>query len=122
MKISFLSMDDQKNKVYFVTEASYEGNAFIFADKSCRDTWIRMIIEENGIHLIRTGSIQMEMTFHLECLTAGYYKNEEGLEFDFSIECKKLSIQKKRISIQYDMLLEEKKVSSHNLSMTILDK
>lgn len=122
MKVSFLSMDDQKNKVYFVADASFKENVLSFVDKSCEHTQITMTLEEDRITLARTGLVQMEMIFELEHFTPGAYQNEEGLEFTFKIFCKRLSIQKKRMIIQYDMLLDQQILSSHTLSVTILDK
>lgn len=119
MKITFLSIDDQKNKVYFESEASQNGQDIIFLDKTSPDTTIELSILENEVKFIRSGNINSTMNFIEGKKTKGNYQNNMGLEFDFDIYCSRLSIDTKRILIHYTLILDEYMKTNHKISLLL---
>ena len=117
MKVTFLSIDDQKNKVYFESEASKKDGEFIFLDKTSIDTTIELSILTDEVKFVRTGKINSVMKFKENKITKGYYQNDMGLEFDFDIHCPKLSIEEKRIVIFYTLILDEYMKTNHKISL-----
>lgn len=117
MKVSFLSMDDNDNKVSFTTDVIKKDNRYLFNDLSTTNTQIEMEILGNNIRLVRTGDITMYMLFDSNFQTSGSYKNTEGLSFDFEIKTTRLDILSNKIRIDYDMIIENETLSSHKLSL-----
>ena len=119
MKVTCLSLDDQKNKVYFESVASRNENEIIFIDKTSPNTTIELKILEGQVIFVRTGQINSKMIFSENKKTKGDYKNEMGLEFDFDIYCSKLEIGKNRIVIHYTLFLDEYIKTNHKISLLL---
>ena len=117
MKVSFLSMDDNDNKVSFVTDVIKKDNRYLFNDLSTTNTQIEIEILGSNIRLVRTGDITMYMLFDVNFYTSGSYRNSEGLSFDFDIKTTRLDILSNKIRIDYDMILEKEILSSHKISL-----
>ncbi len=120
MKISFLSMDQEQNKTYFVSDAVVNQNTYIFADNSTEDVFIHLTIEKEDVYINRQGEIKMSMHFREGMILPASYKNSLGLEFEFEILCTKLTILDKKILIWYDMLIKDCATSSFKIAINIL--
>ncbi|MDE5715274.1 MAG: DUF1934 domain-containing protein [Anaeroplasmataceae bacterium] len=121
MKISFLSLDQEQNKTYFVSEAVKENNTYIFLDNSTENVIIYLTIEDESIYIRRTGEIEMFMHFKEGTTQKSSYKNKLGLEFEFQTQCTKLTVSDKKILIWYDMLMNDGFTSSFKLSLNIMN-
>ena len=119
MKVSFLSLDENNNKVKFESDCSMDENEIIFIDKTVENTTIHLIKEEPNLKLIRDGNTNMEMIFSEGDLTKGYYKNQLGIEFEFYVSTKKLIIDKSKIFINYKMIIDENVQTEHKISILL---
>ena len=117
MKVSFISIDDEKNKISFSTETIKSDNRYTFQDKTSQNTMIEIEVLEPCVRLTRTGDISMYMLFDLNNITSGSYENKEGLEFEFEIKTDKLEVQNSKIRIDYSMIMDNQVLSSHKLSL-----
>lgn len=117
MKVSFISIDEEKNKVNFSAEVEKVDNIYKFKDGSCENTFIELEVLGQCIRLTRTGDINMYMLFDLNNITSGSYENNEGLEFDFEVKTTKIEVSKSKIRIDYSMIMEKETLSSHKLSL-----
>ena len=117
MKVSFISIDDEKNKISFNSLVEKENNILKFKDESCENTFIEIELLDKCLRLTRTGSINMYMLFDLNNITAGSYENNEGLEFDFEIKTTKLEVSNSKIRIDYSMIIEKETLTSHKISL-----
>ena len=117
MKVSFISIDDEKNKINFSTEVIKIDNKYTFDDKTTKNTKIEIEVLGKCVRLIRTGDITMYMLYDLENITSGSYENSEGLEFNFEIKTTKIEIEKSKIRIDYSMIMDKQVLSSHKLSL-----
>ena len=99
MKISFLSIDNEKNRIFFSSEAVKSNDELAFVDGTTPNTTIHLITIDNKLKLIRDGSVKMEMIFIDKEKTKGTYRNEMGLEFEFDIFCHELIIEEQRYVI-----------------------
>lgn len=115
MQVTFSSMDDQMNRVQFSSNLEQLDNHYWFEDKSIPNTMIHLWIEENLIHLKRTGQTVMDMLFDPTEETLGSYQNDLGLAFEFIIHCTNLTISSKQIIIHYEMKQDEF-ISKHKIS------
>lgn len=115
MRLSFHSISDNEDKIFYETEYVMDDNEIIFLDKTTENTTNHLFILEDKIKLIRLGNVNMEMLFDLSKDTKGKYSNELGLEFDFIIRCYKLRVQKNKILIEYNMILDEFTSSTHKI-------
>jgi uncharacterized beta-barrel protein YwiB (DUF1934 family) len=115
MRLSFHSISDNEDKIFYETEYVIEDNEIVFVDKTCENTTNHLILLEDKIKLIRLGDVNMEMLFDLSCDTKGKYSNNIGLEFDFIVRCYNLKIQKNKILIEYNMILDEFTSSTHKI-------
>lgn len=119
MKVTFLSLDDEKNKVYFESEASKNDKEIIFVDKTTPNTTIELIVQDDKVQIVRNGYVNSKMVFVENEKTKGNYQNEMGLEFDFDIFCSKLKIDKNRIVIHYTLVLDEYTKTNHKISLLL---
>lgn len=119
MKVTFLSLDDEKNKVYFESEAARKDNEIIFVDKTYPNTTIELTLYEDKVQFIRTGYVNSKMIFIENKKTKGIYQNEMGLEFDFDIYCSRLDVNKNRIVIHYTLVLDEYMKTNHKISLLL---
>ena len=117
MKVSFISVDDEKNKINFSTGVIYNDNKYTFVDQTTPNTTIEIEVLGECIRLTRTGDTTMYMLYDLANITSGSYENVEGLEFNFEIKTTKLEIQKTKIRIDYSMIMDKQVLSSHKLSL-----
>lgn len=117
MKVSFLSMDNNENKVNFTTEVEKKDNIFIFNDLSTTNTTIEIEILNKNVRLTRTGDTTMYILFDLNYITSGSYKNSLGLAFEFDIKTTRLDILSNKIRIDYDMIIDKETLSSHKISL-----
>ncbi|MDE5566542.1 MAG: DUF1934 domain-containing protein [Anaeroplasmataceae bacterium] len=117
MQVTFSSLDEEMNRIQYEASVKQEENYLIFEDKSVPNTWVKILIESEVIHLVRYGQVQMEMTFDPTKKTIGHYQNEMGLDFNFMIDCSKLSISKEHITIHYQMILDETIKTKHKISL-----
>ena len=119
MKVTFLSLDDEKNKVFFESEASKQGNEIIFIDKTSTNTTIEMTVNEDEVKMVRKGTVNSTMVFSITKKTKGNYNNEMGLEFDFDIHCTRLEVSKNKILIHYTLILDEFMKTNHKISLLL---
>lgn len=119
MEITFYSLDDENNKVFFKSKGIKENNIISFIDKSNDNTTILLEQNTSSIIFYRKGDIDMKMILEKNIINSCYYKNQNGLEFDFKVYCKELIIKEKRIDIEYDMILDEDIISSHKIWIKI---
>lgn len=117
MKVAFLSLDEEKNKIYFETECFKKENRIYFTDKSTPNTQIEIELQEDAILFKRTGETSMEMILKEEERTAGYFRNDTGLAFEFQVECHKMLKTDKRIVLYYDLILDNIETHSHKISL-----
>ena len=108
MKVTFLSLDDQMNKVHFESEASRNENEIIFVDKTSPNTTIELTIFDNEVKFVRTGSINSEMVFIQNKKTKGNYSY-----------CSRLDITKNKILIHYTLVLDEYMKTNHKISLLL---
>ena len=117
MKVSFISIDDENNRINFSTDVQVDGNKYSFIDKTTSNTNIEIEVIGENVRLTRTGDVTMYMLYDIKNITSGSYENNEGLEFNFEIKTTKLEVSKSRIRIDYSMLMEKEVLSSHKLSL-----
>ena len=117
MKVSFISIDDENNKINFSTDVTLLDNKYTFIDKTTPNTNIEIEVLGECVRLTRTGDTTMYMLYDLKNITSGSYENVEGLEFSFEIKTTKLEIQKTKIRIDYSMIMDKQVLSSHKLSL-----
>ena len=115
MRLSFHSISDNEDKVFFETEYVKEENEIVFLDKTWENTTNHLILLEDKVKLIRLGDVNMEMLFDLSKETIGKYSNNLGLEFSFIVKCYNLKVQKNKILIEYNMILDEFTSSTHKI-------
>lgn len=115
MQVTFHSIDNENNKIFFKSLASKNDNIISFEDKSTMNTTIFLEIKDLSIIFIRKGSINMNIELILNNRTPAKYKNEMGLEFDFEVFTNKLIIEKNKITIEYIMFLDNEEISSHKI-------
>lgn len=119
MKVSFLSIDNEKNRNFFTSEAVESNGELAFIDGTTKDTTIHLIKINSDLKLIRDGSVKMEMLFSLNNKTKGYYHNEMGLEFEFDVYCKELVVEKNKYVINYDMIMDNVIQNQHKIIIKI---
>ena len=119
MVVSFLSFDNEKNKISFQAEAKQTEHTLEFEDKSTSNTQMRITVHKNSLIVERIGSINMYLHFCLDKSTLGTYKNQEGLEFSFEVHTKTLTIEKNKFKVSYDMVMEEDILSSHTFQVVL---
>lgn len=119
MKITFYSLDDEKNKIFFKSEGKKIDNCIIFEDKSYDNTVIKLELYSSSIILNREGNVNMKLILKKNEASECFYQNEMGLEFKFMAFCKDLIIKENRIDIEYDMILDEDILSSHKIWIKI---
>lgn len=115
MRLSFHSIDDEENKIFY--EANYErsDNEIMFVDKVLENTVNHIIFDEDKLKLIRTGDTQSEIIFDISRQTPGFYKNSIGLEFEFIIKTNKIKIENNKILVEYNMILDEFTATTHKI-------
>jgi uncharacterized beta-barrel protein YwiB (DUF1934 family) len=117
VKVSFISIDDEKNKISFNTEVSVIDNKYVFTDVTTPNTTIEIEVLGECVRLTRTGDTTMYMLYDTNNITNGSYENIEGLEFNFEIKTTKIEIHKSKIRIDYSMIMDKQVLSSHKLSL-----
>ncbi|MDE7263499.1 MAG: DUF1934 domain-containing protein [Anaeroplasmataceae bacterium] len=122
MIVSFLSFDDEKNKVFFQTEAIQKENEIWFEDKSCSNTKIKLTLLESSLVLERFGFIEMHLHFDLDKVTIGSFKNEDGVCFDFFVRTIDLSLGKNKFKVKYEMIMDDEILSCHSFQLTFFEK
>ena len=120
MQISFLSLDSEQNKVYFVSDATKTNSIYTFEDKSTEHTTIHLEVLEDKVCILRKGSVQMNMEFVEGHATKGTYEDVFGLTLEFTIYCEQLKIMDKKILIHYQMLQNNSVISTIKLALTFL--
>lgn len=120
MVVTFLSMDKEKNKTRFQSEAFLNENELIFEDKSSPDTKIKLIFLEDSLRLERFGCVNMNMHFCKDKPTLGTYQNKDGLSFDFEVHTKILEIEETKIKVSYDMIVNEEISSSLTFQVVLI--
>jgi uncharacterized beta-barrel protein YwiB (DUF1934 family) len=115
MRLSFHSIDDNDNKIFYEADYEKSDNEIVFIDKTLENTTNHLIIDQDKLKLIRLGEVEMEMTFDLNRSTNGYYKNTMGLEFTFTVKTNKLKVVKNKILVEYNMILDEFTASTHKI-------
>lgn len=115
MIVSFNSLDEELNKVSFVSKAKRINDIIVFEDKSVNDTMINLKIRNNSIIIDRSGHVNLYMEFKENNIFKTKYKSNDGLEFDFEIFCNMLDIKQNRIDIEYDMILDDFTKTHHKI-------
>ncbi len=118
MKVSVLSMNDQKEKVSFQSEAIQEDNKIQFEDKSYPNTQIILSLLEESILLERSGDVQMHMHFHPQEITDGWYRNKEGLQFDYQVQTMDILRKNNKIKVTYILFLDHSPISTTTFQIT----
>lgn len=119
MKVAFLSLDDENNKIHFESEASRKENEIIFLDQTTPNTTIEFKIESESVTMVRTGDVNSYMEFVLNKKTKGNYQNIMGLEFDFEVLCTYFLITTNKIRLDYELILDEHTKTMHKISLLL---
>ena len=119
MRISFHSINDSNEKVFFETEAYFDNNIIRFKDKSYENTEILIEATTSFVRLKRVGNVNMDMLFKLGNKTVSKYKNDVGLSFEFSVLCTNLLVTDNKILVEYDMLMDDNLLSKHKIWILI---
>ncbi len=122
MIVSFISIDEDNNKIEYTSHANIDNNKIIFKDKSTNDTNIMIYQESDSLYLKRYGMVDMIMEYKLGYKTKGYYKNQDGIEFEFQIFTKYLEINADKCIVDYQMIVENDVVSKTSVILEILEK
>ena len=117
MKVSFLSIDENRDKICFESEVSFKNGQIWFQDGSQTETRIGIERHSWGIVFRRIGAVETEMTFWNGKKTHGRYRNREGLEFSFEVLCQKCEMTERRILIHYLLILDERIQTRHKISL-----
>lgn len=117
MKVAFLSIDDEGNKVHFTSQYNLKNNKIVFDDQSSDNTIIELENLKDKLIFKRIGTVNMQMTFQNQTTTEGFYANDLGLEFKFLVFCHNLTKTDKRIVIDYDLILGEEDKHRHKISL-----
>ncbi len=115
MIVSFYSIDEDLNKIFFKSDAKKINNSIIFEDKSVKDTIINLEIYDDKIIINRTGFVNTYLEFMLNKTFKTKYSSNDGLEFEFNIFCNLLEIKQNKIDIEYDMIIDESMKFHHKL-------
>lgn len=121
MIVSFVSIADENNKIEFTAKAEVRLDEIIFEDKSMSNTMISIKHENSSIILKRFGATNMLMEYRLGCLTSGYYRNNEGIDFEFEIYTRYLKVGNDKYSVSYDMIVENEIVSKISFELNFLE-
>lgn len=105
MKIHFYSIA-KDSKIDYITEASVEGNTYIFSDKALENTVNMLTINDGFIELTRKGDVCSSMRFKLGRRTMASYSNNLGLAFDFVVYTRRLEVTNSKITIEYDFFID----------------
>lgn len=115
MIVTFHSLDNDNNKIYFKSEAQIIDDYIVFDDKSIENTKIYLKYNSSSVIFKRVGNTNMSIEYIQDKITTGTYKNELGLEFNFSVDTTSFSIEKDKIIIEYNMYIEKDYISSHKI-------
>ena len=115
MRLSFHSIDDNDNKIFYESDYEKSEKEIMFIDKTLENTTNHFIFLKDKLKLIRSGDVEMEILFDLSNLTKGYYKNTMGLEFEFFIKTNTLKVEKNKILVEYNMILDEINTTTHKI-------
>ncbi len=115
MIVSFNSIDEELNKVSFISLAKKNNESIVFEDKSVKDTIINLEIYDDKVIIDRVGYVNIFLEFRLNSTFKTTYKSNDGLEFDFEIFCNMLDIKQNRIDIEYDMILDDFTKTHHKI-------
>lgn len=122
MIVSFISIDEEDNKIEYTSHADIDDNKIIFKDKSTNDTNIMVYQINDSLFLKRYGMIDMLMEYKLDCNTIGYYKNQDGIEFEFILHTNYLEIKDNKYIVDYEMIVGNDIVSKITFVLEILEK
>lgn len=115
MIITFHSLDNEGNKVFFKSEAEIIGKYFIFDDKSQENTKIKLMYDTSSINIERIGNTNMKINLSLDEITNSKYSNSLGLKFDFKVKTNELDIKSNKLYAMYDLILDENVISTHKI-------
>lgn len=121
MIVSFLSLDEEKNKTFFQSEATKHNNEIVFEDKSSPNTTIKLTFSRDMLILERFGFIETRIHFCMDKLTQGFYKSQDGLEFQFTVHTLQLCIEEMKFKAKYEMWMEEEKLSTHTFQVSLYE-
>lgn len=122
MLVSFLSFDQENNKIAYQSEAELEDNTYRFMDKSMPNTEIELVKGKDFITLKRSGYCTMCLKFLLNECTKGFYKNKDGLEFEFSVQTTELKIENSRIRISYSINIDGEPITYQRIQLSFFRK
>ncbi len=122
MIVSFISIDEDDNKIEYTSSADVINDKIIFMDKSTTNTNIMIYKKNDSLYLKRYGLIDMTMEYKLGNKTLGYYKNQDGIEFEFQTYTNYLEIKDDKYIVDYEMIVENDVVSKITFVLEILEK
>lgn len=115
MKVTFHSLDNDGNKVFFKSDAKNVDSYIEFIDKSTENTSIRLKYDTSSIIIERVGNINMVLNLELNKTTGCMYKDNLGLELDLEIKTNELEVKNNKLYANYDLILDKNVISSHKI-------
>lgn len=115
MKVTFLSMDEDENKVFFESDASFCEDEIVFADKSLTDTTLYLRFEPDRLNLRREGQVFMRLSFRQHHKTDGFYRDSFGLEIPLTVLCTFLKVEAKKTIVHYELWWDEQMKTKHKI-------
>lgn len=116
MLVEFLMQTNDIN-INFKVFGKRDENVITFPDKSVPNTLMIVEIWDGEIEIKRTGAVNMHQSFRLNEKRAGYYKNNEGINFSISSYTKQMQVSDNQIYLEYDYYLENEWQSSNKLKI-----
>lgn len=118
MKVSFKSLDSDKNEITFVSDAHYENEYLVFEDSVVPDTLIYLKASQNEIELTRKGAINMKLLLKMGEDSVLKYK-EETLFFELTTKTNEIAIKEDEIYFDYDLFDDIYCVGNHKIWIKI---
>lgn len=115
MKVTFHSLDNDGNKVFYKTDAKAIDSYIEFRDGSTKNTIIRLSYTNSSIIIERIGDINMVLNLELDKTTGCMYKDNLGLELDLEIKTNELEVKNNKLYANYDLILDKNVISSHKI-------
>lgn len=116
MLVTFQMISENVN-IDFKVFGKKVDNTLIFPDKSVPNTIMHVTILDDGVEVLRTGSVEMKQIFKFNQKIDGYYKNNMGLAFEIASFATEIEITENSILIFYEHYLENNWQSSNKLKI-----
>ena len=115
MVITFHSIDNEGNKVFYKSEAKIYDSYIEFDDKTSNNTIIKLSYTASSINIERIGDVNMKLLLLQGKITTSSYSNNMGLKFDFKVKTNELLVKENKLFANYELILDENVISSHKI-------